>query len=77
MCAAGLAVATTAELIPIAVVAKLIGQSERTLYRLISRGDFPEAEYRRGGTVGRRIRLWRRHTVLGWIDANVVGSGPT
>ena len=37
---------------------------ERTLFRLIAAGDFPAADVRIGG----RLRLWRRQTVLAWID---------
>lgn len=62
---------TQAELIPLGVAAKLIGHSERTVYRMISTGQFPAAEYRRGGNVGRRTRLWRRSTVSRWIESSL------
>ena len=77
MCVAKKVAETVGELAPIAVVAKMLGMSERTLYRMISCGQFPEAEYRRGGMVGRRLRLWRRSTVLAWIDTNTAVAGPT
>ena len=38
----------------------------RTLYRMISAGDFPAADIRQGG----KIRLWKRETVENWIEEN-------
>jgi predicted DNA-binding transcriptional regulator AlpA len=64
----------SAQLISLAHVVEMVGMSERTLYRMISRGQFPRADYRRGGTAGRRLTLWRRDTVNQWIEENT--SGP-
>lgn len=61
-------VATRAEppalLLDLAEVCRLLCLSERTVYRLISTGEFPAADVRIGG----KIRRWRRETVERWIE---------
>lgn len=39
---------------------------ERTIFRLISSGQFPKADVQ----IGAKIRLWRRETIEGWISSN-------
>ena len=39
--------------------------AQRTLFRMISAGAFPAADIK----IGSKIRLWRRQTIEGWIDA--------
>jgi predicted DNA-binding transcriptional regulator AlpA len=39
---------------------------ERTVFRLISAGQFPKADIGIGG----RIRLWKRQTIEAWIAKN-------
>jgi predicted DNA-binding transcriptional regulator AlpA len=38
--------------------------AERTIYRMLSTGQFPPADIQEGG----KIRLWRRETVEAWVD---------
>jgi predicted DNA-binding transcriptional regulator AlpA len=40
--------------------------ASRTLFRLISAGQFPKADIGIGG----KLRLWKRETVEAWIAAN-------
>ena len=66
-----LAVAAPAAMLPIAKVAQMLSISERTLYRMVSTGEFPQADFRRGGTSGRRLALWRIQTIEEWMETNV------
>lgn len=58
-----------AGIVPALLSLKLIRQhyvpfSDRTIYRMISTGEFPKAD----AEIGRKIRLWRRETVERWVD---------
>ncbi len=46
---------------------------ERTIFRMISAGDFPKADV----SIGAKIRLWRRVTIEAWISerASAVAEG--
>jgi excisionase family DNA binding protein len=56
-------VAKTALLTLTQVKAEYLPLSVRTIYRMISAGEFPKADK----TIGRKIRLWKRETVEAWI----------
>ncbi len=43
----------------------------RTLSRWISAGQFPRADI----CIGSKVRMWRRETVEGWIDAQTRARG--
>jgi predicted DNA-binding transcriptional regulator AlpA len=61
--------------IPAALTGSLIRKhfvpvGKRTFDRWISGGTFPRADIRMGG----KIRMWKRETVLAWLEAQVAAS---
>jgi excisionase family DNA binding protein len=63
MSAAAAAPPATYPSLTVAQVAKRLGISEATLFRMISRGDAPPS-YR----IGSRRRYWRESDVLAWLE---------
>ena len=50
-------------LISVSKVAELLGVSDRTVWRMESKGDLVKPALRRGGVV-----RWRRHEIEQWIE---------
>lgn len=50
-------------------VARLVNLNARTLRRMVSAGRFPPPDK----SIGAKIRLWKRHTVMDWIEDNSGG----
>jgi predicted DNA-binding transcriptional regulator AlpA len=43
----------------------------RTVFRMISSGQFPKADI----SIGGKVRLWKRETVEAWIASNTERAG--
>jgi predicted DNA-binding transcriptional regulator AlpA len=52
-------------LLSVKEAAHLVGLSSRSVWRLVSTGQFPPADVR----LGSRIVKWRRETVISWINS--------
>jgi predicted DNA-binding transcriptional regulator AlpA len=51
-------------------VSLIVGYTERTIYRMISAGEFPRADK----AIGRKIRLWHPETIRQWCNPTAVAA---
>lgn len=57
---------TIPELLSLALIRQhYIPLGVRTLFRMISVGDFPRADI----AIGAKVRMWRRETIEQWIES--------